>query len=89
MGMIETILGIRYFLLRVSSQHHLWASLMATCGRPGVRCRHLDIPCGHLNTSPIGTLKMDSVGILIGISKTPIQEVEEGYAGIREGQVLA
>ena len=52
-------------------------------------CVHLDIPYGHLNTSPTGTLKMDSVGILIGRSKTPIWAVEEGYAGIREGQVLA
>ena len=45
--------------------------------------------CGHLNTSPTGTLKMDSSDILIGRSKIPIQEVEEGYAGIIEGQVLA
>ena len=44
---------------------------------------------GHLNTSPTGTLKMDSAGILIGRSKTPIRAVEEGYAGIGEGQVLA
>ena len=51
-------------------------------------CQHLDIPCTHLNTSPTNTLKMDSVGILIGRSNTPIWAVEEGYAGIREGQVL-
>ena len=41
--------------------------------------------CGNLNTSPTGTLKMDSAGILIGRSNTPIWEVEEGYVGIREG----
>ena len=50
---------------------------------------YLNPSCGHLNTSPIGTLNMDSAGILIGRSKTPIWEVEEGYAGVREGQVLA
>ena len=49
----------------------------------------LNPSCRHLNTSPTGTLKMDNVGILIGISKTPIREVEEGYEGIREGHVLA
>ena len=49
---------------------------------------HLYSPCGNLNTSPTGTLKMESVDILIGRSKTPIRKVEEGYAGIREGQVL-
>ena len=42
-----------------------------------------------MTTSPTGTLKMDSAGILIGRSKTPIRVVEEGYVGIREGQVLA
>ena len=52
-------------------------------------CVHLDSPRGHLNTSSTSTLKMDSAGILIGRLKTPIWAVEEGYAGIREGQVLA
>ena len=89
MGMIETIAGIRYFLLWASSQYHLRASIMATYGHHGVSCGHLDSPCGHLNTSTIGTLNMDSAGILIGGSKTPIREVEEGYAGIIEGQVSA
>ena len=64
------------------SYEELWVSLNPNCG-------HLYSPCGNLNTSPIGTLKMDNVGILIGISKIPIQEVQEGYVGIREGQVLA
>ena len=49
----------------------------------------LNRSCGHLNTSPTGTLKMDSAGILIGRLKTPIQAIEQGSAGIREGQVLA
>ena len=87
--MIETIVCISYCLLSEYSQHYLWESLISTCKHPGVSYGHLDSPCGHLNTSPTGTLKMDSVGLLIGRSNTHIQEVEEGYVGIREGQVLA
>ena len=64
------------------SNEELWAYLNHSCG-------HIYSPCGHLNTSPTSTLKMDSAVILIGRSKTPIRAVEEGYAGIREGQVLA
>ena len=60
------------------SNEELWESLSPSC-------MHLDSPYGLLNTSPIGTMKMDNVGILIGRSKNPIRAVEEGYAGIREG----
>ena len=57
------------------SNEELWASLNPNYG-------HLYSPCGNLITSPIGTLKMNNVGILIGRSKMPIRAVEEGYAGI-------
>ena len=64
------------------SNEELWAYLNPSY-------KHLDSPCGHLNTSPTGTLKIDNADILIGRSKIPIRAVEEGYASIREGQVLA
>ena len=70
--------GIRKDLLRAfvgvmgifyGSNEELRACLNPSCG-------HLDSPCGHLNTSPTGTMKMDNAGILIGRSKTPIWAVE-------------